>query len=131
MKFPRRLLLLGSAALLALPALTHAQNKAPIRLLVGFPPGGATDAITRAVADKLPALLGQPVIVDNKPGVGGRIAADMVLADDNFATIVKVCGWRECRRVCVCVCARARVCGQHGARVVNLATFFIFNVCIV
>lgn len=80
MKFPRRLLLLASAALLALPALTHAQNKAPIRLLVGFPPGGATDAITRAVADKLPALLGQPVIVDNKPGVGGRIAADMVLA---------------------------------------------------
>lgn len=80
MKFPRRLLLLASATLLALPALTHAQNKAPIRLLVGFPPGGATDAITRAVADKLPALLGQPVIVDNKPGVGGRIAADMVLA---------------------------------------------------
>ena len=80
MKFPRRLLVLASAALLALPALTQAQSKPPIRLLVGFPPGGATDAITRAVADKLPALLGQPVIVDNKPGVGGRIAADMVLA---------------------------------------------------
>ena len=80
MKVPRRLLVLASAALLALPALTHAQSKPPIRLLVGFPPGGATDAITRAVADKLPALLGQPVIVENKPGVGGRIAADMVLA---------------------------------------------------
>lgn len=80
MKFPRRLLLLASAALLAFPAFTAAQSKSPIRLVVGFPPGGATDAITRAVADKLPGVLGQPVIVDNKPGVGGRMAADLVLA---------------------------------------------------
>ena len=80
MKLCRRLFVLASAAALALPLSALAQNKPPIRLLVGFPPGGATDAITRAVADKLPALLGQPVIVDNKPGVGGRIAADLTLA---------------------------------------------------
>ena len=80
MRPTRRLALLASAALLALPLLAPAQNKPPIRILIGFPPGGATDAIGRVVADKLPGVLGQPVIVDNKPGVGGRIAADMVLA---------------------------------------------------
>ena len=78
MKLSRRLLLLASAAALTVPLASQAQPK-PIRLVVGFPPGGATDAITRAVADKLPGVLGQPVIVDNKPGVGGRIAADLVL----------------------------------------------------
>jgi tripartite-type tricarboxylate transporter receptor subunit TctC len=75
----RRLLVQGIAALTALPRPSLAQAKAPIRLVVGFPPGGATDAIARAVADKLPNVLGQPVIVDNRPGVGGRVAADLVL----------------------------------------------------
>ncbi|MEN9904452.1 MAG: hypothetical protein RLZZ555_1017 [Pseudomonadota bacterium] len=80
MKLNRRQLLLSSTALLALPTATLAQSRPVIRILVGFPPGGATDAITRAVVDKLPNLLGQPVIVDNKPGVGGRMAADLMLA---------------------------------------------------
>lgn len=79
MKLNRRQLLLSGSALLALPQTVLAQSK-PIRILVGFPPGGATDAIARVVADKLPNVLGQPVIVDNKPGVGGRMAADMLLA---------------------------------------------------
>lgn len=79
MTISRRQLMLVSTAALTLPLATQAQNKAPIRLLVGFPPGGATDAIARTVADKLPGVLGQPVIVDNKPGVGGRIAADLML----------------------------------------------------
>jgi tripartite-type tricarboxylate transporter receptor subunit TctC len=79
MKFNRRVLLTYGAATLAAPML-HAQTKPPIRVLVGFPPGGGTDAIVRAVIDRLPALLGQPVIVDNKPGAGGRIAADAMLA---------------------------------------------------
>lgn len=80
MTLKRRQLLLSSAALLPLPGLALAQNKPVIRLLVGFPAGGATDAIARVVADRLPGLLGQPVIVDNKPGVGGRMAGDMLLA---------------------------------------------------
>ncbi len=79
MKLNRRQLLLSCSAMLALPQAVLAQSK-PIRILVGFPPGGATDAIARVVVDKLPNLLGQPVIVDNKPGVGGRMAADMLLA---------------------------------------------------
>ena len=76
----RRWLWWISAAILCAPWMALAQTRAPIRLLVGFPPGGATDAITRAVADKLPQVLGQPVMVDNKPGVGGRLAADVLLA---------------------------------------------------
>ncbi|MBB3181660.1 tripartite tricarboxylate transporter substrate binding protein [Variovorax sp. Sphag1AA] len=80
MKLNRRHLLTYGAAVLAVPQAIHAQSKSVIRIVVGFPPGGATDAILRAVADRLPSLLGQPVIIDNKPGVGGRIAADMVLA---------------------------------------------------
>jgi tripartite-type tricarboxylate transporter receptor subunit TctC len=79
MNTTRRSLMLAGAAL-ALPAALRAQgDKPPIRVLIGFPPGGATDAIARTVVDRLPAELGQPVIVENKPGAGGRIAADTVL----------------------------------------------------
>jgi tripartite-type tricarboxylate transporter receptor subunit TctC len=71
----------AAGATLALSGLLRAQGDKPtIRILIGFPPGGATDAITRTVVDRLPALLGQPVIVDNRPGIGGRIAADALLA---------------------------------------------------
>ncbi len=79
--------LMAAGTTLALPGVLRAQpDKQPIRILVGFPPGGATDAITRAVVDRLPALLGQPVVVENKPGVGGRMAANDLLtipADGN------------------------------------------------
>ena len=79
MNTTRRTLMLAGASL-ALPAALRAQgDKPPIRVLIGFPPGGATDAIARTVVDRLPAELGQPVIVENKPGAGGRIAADTVL----------------------------------------------------
>jgi tripartite-type tricarboxylate transporter receptor subunit TctC len=71
----------AAAAGLALPRSLRAQSdKPPIKVLIGFPPGGATDAIGRLVIDRLPAELGQPVVVDNRPGAGGRIAADAVLA---------------------------------------------------
>ena len=80
MTLNRRQLLLSCSAALALPSAGWAQAKPVIRLLVGFPPGGATDAIARVVADRLPKVLGQPVIVENKPGAGGRMAADLLLA---------------------------------------------------
>ncbi|ATE61186.1 tripartite tricarboxylate transporter substrate-binding protein [Thauera sinica] len=51
-------------------------DKAVIRILVGLPAGGGTDAIARYFAEQLRAELGQPVIVENKPGAGGRLAAD-------------------------------------------------------
>ncbi len=63
---------------LAAPRATRAQSDRPIRLLVGFPPGGGSDRIARILADKLREPLGQGVIVENRPGVGGRLAAAAV-----------------------------------------------------
>jgi len=71
--------LVGAASALALPMLARAQDKPVIRILVGLPPGGGTDAIARAVADRLPPLLGQPVIIENRVGAGGRLAADELM----------------------------------------------------
>ena len=51
---------------------------APVRIVVGFPPGGGTDALARVVAQKLTAMWGQSVIVENKPGVAGVLAAEYV-----------------------------------------------------
>ncbi len=62
----------------------------PIRLIVGFPPGGSADAIARAVADRAAATLGVTVVVENKPGAGGRIAAEFLKnapADGNTVLI--------------------------------------------
>ena len=50
----------------------------PISLIVPFPPGGTTDVLARALADKLPQSLGQPVIVESKPGAGATLGADYV-----------------------------------------------------
>lgn len=67
---------------LALPAATlQAQPSAkPLRMLVGFPPGGGSDAIARLLAEQLKDLLGVPVLVDNRPGAGGQIAAQALKA---------------------------------------------------
>jgi len=62
----------------ALPAVARAQgdypNK-PIKIIVGFPPGQATDVIARMVGERITASMGQPVVIDNKPGQGGSIGA--------------------------------------------------------
>jgi len=56
----------------------------PLRLIVGFPPGSTPDLVARTIAEPLSKALGQPVIVDNKVGAGGNIAADQVVkATDN------------------------------------------------
>ena len=77
---PVRRGLLAAAALAAVGAspLALAQSPTPVRLLVGFPPGGGTDAIARALADKLKDQLGVPVVVENRAGAGGNLAAEAV-----------------------------------------------------
>ena len=67
-----------SASPLAPPA--FAQSGKIIRLLVGFPAGGGTDAIARLLAERLKDELGVPVIVENKPGAGGQLAAQALKA---------------------------------------------------
>ena len=67
------------AALPCAPALA-ADYTGTIKVLVGFPPGGATDVIARIMGDKLRTVLGQPVIIDNKPGAGGMVATQALKA---------------------------------------------------
>jgi tripartite-type tricarboxylate transporter receptor subunit TctC len=71
----------GAATLWALPHLRAQTLPAgPIRIIVGFPPGGGTDALARIVGNKLTQMWGQQVIVENKAGVAGVLAADYVAA---------------------------------------------------
>ncbi len=66
----------------------------PIRLVVGVPPGGATDAVARIVGQKLSEQLGQPVIVENKGGAGGNIGAETVAKapPDGYTLFLAVIG---------------------------------------
>jgi tripartite-type tricarboxylate transporter receptor subunit TctC len=72
----RRLALLAAlsvgALAIALPP-AHAQDKAPLRILVGFPPGGSADSLARLIGDALKDEF-SPVTVENRPGAGGRVA---------------------------------------------------------
>lgn len=77
----RRLLIAGSLLPLAGAKLAHAQNfpTRPIRIVVGYSAGGAVDAVARTVGQALQQSLGQPVIIDNKPGAGTNIAVKYVI----------------------------------------------------
>lgn len=72
--FRRHALLALTVGTLACCAAAQAQT-GPVKILVGFPPGGGSDAIARILADKMKDTLGVPVVVENKAGAGGQIAA--------------------------------------------------------
>ena len=78
---PRRVcvLLLAALSMSVLSFGVGAQDKPPLKILVGFPPGGSADVLARMVADALKDDFG-PIVVDNKPGAGGRIALNMTKA---------------------------------------------------
>lgn len=68
--------------------LAAAQNAKPIKLMVGFPPGGGTDAVARILAEKLKDELGTTVVVENKPGAGGQLAAQALKAAPADGTVL-------------------------------------------
>ncbi|MGD9767312.1 MAG: tripartite tricarboxylate transporter substrate binding protein [Pseudolabrys sp.] len=91
MIFPRRILVLAAILLLAPQAVRADDYPArPVKLLVGAPPGGTTDTIARAIATPMAAALKQSVIVENRPGAGGNLAADTVAkaAPDGYTLLV-------------------------------------------
>jgi tripartite-type tricarboxylate transporter receptor subunit TctC len=75
------------ALLVALPAAAQEYPSKPVRIIIGFPPGGATDLVARAMAPKYTALLKQQFIVDNRPGANGVIGSDLAAkaAPDGYA----------------------------------------------
>lgn len=74
----RTLLALASLAIFPSVQAQDSYPNKPIRLILGFGAGGGTDVITRALAQKMTEILGQPVVVENKAGANGNIAAEMV-----------------------------------------------------
>jgi tripartite-type tricarboxylate transporter receptor subunit TctC len=66
------------AALIALPALAQDYPGKPIRMVVGFPPGGGTDVVARIITPRYSELLGQSVVIENRPGATGTMAAGQV-----------------------------------------------------
>ena len=76
---PRRVFMLSAMwACMACPGLAQAQSQTPIKILVGAPAGGTTDTMARTLAQAMGAQLNRIVLVENRPGAGGNLAAEVV-----------------------------------------------------
>ena len=80
MIYRRHLLAAVGASALAFPARAAAYPERVIKLVVPFTPGGPVDVMARLVGQYLSAQFGQPVVVENRPGVGGTLASKLVAA---------------------------------------------------
>lgn len=84
-RLSRRALIVGGAAMLAVPGRAFGQAawpSKPVRIVVTFPPGGASDIVARLMGQYMSEKLGQQVIVDNRPGSGGTLGADIVKKEE-------------------------------------------------
>ena len=89
-----KLLALIALCAAAAGALAQGYPANPIRIVVGFPPGGGNDIIARMVGAKMQEAWGQPVVIDNKPGANSIIAAEYVAkaAPDGYTLLVSATG---------------------------------------
>ena len=90
MTLPMRAVALLAATLAAAPTLAQNFPAKPVRFVVGLAPGGGTDIVARMVAQKLSQVVNQQVLVDNRPGASGNIAAELVArsAPDGYTLLV-------------------------------------------
>lgn len=89
-----RAAVLSVALLGAVPACAQSYPDRPVRIIVGFAPGGSSDVVARLVSHHLSPLLGQPVIVENRAGVGGTLGSDIVAkaAPDGHVLLLATAG---------------------------------------
>jgi len=89
-----RLIALVAAALVASAAMAQSYPNRPVKVVVPWPPGQATDIAARVVAEKLQVALGQPFVIDNRPGAGGSIGSDVVAksAPDGYTLLAASAG---------------------------------------
>ncbi len=96
MKIHRREFITYTGAALTLPAAAQSVSawpSHPLKIVVGFPPGQSSDIATRIVAEELSHVLGQPVLVENRPGAGATLAHELVIKQnlkDETASWAKV-----------------------------------------